>query len=186
MAVPVPIRKPEEKTIDRAAQALIRRAEELGIQTVHHRFEAMQPQCGFGMLGLCCRMCLAGPCRIDPFGIGPQRGICGANADTMVARNVLFLIANGCSAHTEHGFHVTEVFHQVGELMAKGGAEEFPYKVVDEKKLRAIAAKLGIEKAEEKPVAELVREVAEKALEDFSRTTEETLNFLREAVKIKL
>ena len=40
------------------------------------------PQCGFGETGLCCRHCLQGPCRIDPFGVsGPKFGICGVNAD---------------------------------------------------------------------------------------------------------
>ena len=36
-----------------------------------------------------------GPCRIDPFGEGPQVGVCGADADIIVARNLGRMIAAG-------------------------------------------------------------------------------------------
>jgi carbon-monoxide dehydrogenase catalytic subunit len=176
MAV-TPIKKVEEKTIDKAAQVMIRRAEELGIETVHHRYEKMQPQCGFGLLGLCCWFCMMGPCRIDPFKVGPTRGICGVDADTMVARRVLFHIANGCAAHGEHAFHVLETFKETIKHSSEG--KQFPYKLVDEKKLRSIAKRLGIPDAETKPILELAAEVAKKIEEDYIRTTEETLNVLK-------
>ncbi len=50
--------------------------------------KAQQPQCGFCEMGLSCHICIMGPCRIDPFGEGPQRGVCGADADIIVARNL--------------------------------------------------------------------------------------------------
>ncbi len=75
-----------EKSIDSATLSALKTAETSGIKTVWDRYEAQKPQCGFGETGLCCRNCMQGPCRIDPFGEGPQTGVCGANADVMVAR----------------------------------------------------------------------------------------------------
>ncbi|MEM4569784.1 MAG: anaerobic carbon-monoxide dehydrogenase catalytic subunit [Desulfurococcaceae archaeon] len=172
-----PMRRPEEKTVDRAAQLMIRRAEELGIEVVYHRYERMQPQCGFGLLGLCCWLCMMGPCRIDPFGVGPSKGVCGANADTMVARRVLLHIANGEAAHGEHAFHVLETFRTAAECSSK--KLSFPYRIADEKKLRVIARRLGIPDVDTRPVLDLAIEVAKIIEEDFTRTTEEPLNLLK-------
>ena len=59
-----------------------------GIETVWDRLAAQEPQCGYCVSGLSCRNCAMGPCRIDPFGEGPQKGVCGADADVIVARNL--------------------------------------------------------------------------------------------------
>ncbi|HEX3031038.1 MAG TPA: hypothetical protein VHS59_02165 [Bacillota bacterium] len=53
-----------DKTLDPAAGSMINKASGLGIDTVWDRFQSQQPQCGFGSLGLCCRHCDQGPCRI--------------------------------------------------------------------------------------------------------------------------
>ena len=68
------------------ARAMIVRAKEEGIETVWDRLAAQQPQCGFCALGVSCRNCSMGPCRVDPFGEGPQKGVCGADADHRYAR----------------------------------------------------------------------------------------------------
>jgi len=86
---------PKQRSIDPAAQQMIQRAADEQIDLAWDRYEAMQPQCGFGELGICCRNCHMGPCRIDPFGKGPQRGVCGASADVIVARNLIRMIAAG-------------------------------------------------------------------------------------------
>ncbi|MEM2005503.1 MAG: anaerobic carbon-monoxide dehydrogenase catalytic subunit [Zestosphaera sp.] len=172
-----PIKKPEEKSVDRAAQIMIRRAEELGVETVYHRYERMQPQCGFGLLGLCCWLCMMGPCRIDPYGVGPTKGICGADANTMVARRVLLHIANGEASHGEHAFHALETFKEVARRESAG--VPFPYRIADEKKLRAVATKLGVPDAESRPVIDLAIEVAKRVEEDLTKSTEEPLNMLK-------
>ena len=77
----------KKMTSDPAAQEMLERMAEAGIETAWDRLEAQQPQCGFGQLGLCCRICNMGPCRIDPFGDGPRYGVCGADVDTIIARN---------------------------------------------------------------------------------------------------
>ena len=67
---------------------LFARAKQENIETVWDRHQAQQPQCGFCDMGLSCRICIMGPCRVDPFGEGPQTGVCGADADIIVARNL--------------------------------------------------------------------------------------------------
>ena len=54
------------------------------VPTVWDRYQAQQPQCKFGTDGVCCRLCHMGPCRITP---KAKLGICGADADTITARN---------------------------------------------------------------------------------------------------
>jgi carbon-monoxide dehydrogenase catalytic subunit len=168
----VPIEQIEKKTIDQAARAMIKRAEELNIQTVYHRFDLMQPQCEAGLNGICCKICMMGPCKLDP-GAGVERGICGADADTLVARNLLRTIAGGTAAHAEHAFEVAHTLH----LLARTEGQ-FPYRITDEEKLKSIGKKLGI-KTEGRKIREIAGEVSEKALEDYARTNNDTLNFLK-------
>ena len=54
----------ESKSLDPAVQEMLALAESMPIKTVWDRYQDMQPQCGFGDTGLCCRHCLQGPCRI--------------------------------------------------------------------------------------------------------------------------
>ena len=49
----------------------------LPMETSHHRVEGQSTKCGFGLQGVCCRLCSNGPCRITP---KAPRGICGATA----------------------------------------------------------------------------------------------------------
>ena len=148
------------KSTDPAVQEMIKKAGSEKIETVWDRYEQQSPQCGFGDLGLCCRHCLQGPCRIDPFGSEPQRGICGATADTMVARGIDRAIAAGTAAHSGHAKHLAHTMKK----MARGEAGD--YSIKDSEKLRSVAARLGIE-LEGKDDRALALEVAEAALADF-------------------
>ena len=69
--------------------------EKTGVETVFDRFDRQQPQCSFGMAGVCCRNCFMGPCRVTP---KTPRGVCGADADLIVARNLLRSAAAGTAA----------------------------------------------------------------------------------------
>ena len=80
-------------SIDPASEQMLESAASQDLELVWDRYRAMQPQCGYGQLGLCCKSCVMGPCRIDPFGQGPQKGICGATADIIAARNLMRMIA---------------------------------------------------------------------------------------------
>lgn len=150
-----------ERSIDLAIKEALSIAAKEGILTIWDRYEAQLPQCGFGLLGLCCRMCLQGPCRIDPFAEGPRAGSCGASADTIVARNLARMIAAGASAHSGHGKHLAHTLWKY----AHGQAPD--YHIHDEAKLKSVASRLGVEikgKSEE----EIAAEVAELALLEFS------------------
>ena len=100
--------KKKKRTVDPAAEAMIACACEAGIDIAWDRLESQEPQCGFGRLGICCRNCTMGPCRIDSFGEGPQRGVCGATAETIVARGLLREVCAGTAAHSDHG---REIIH---------------------------------------------------------------------------
>lgn len=72
-----------------------------GVETSFHRTEEQKVKCGFGLQGVCCRLCANGPCRVTP---KSPRGICGADADTIVARNFLRAVASGAACY----LHVVE------------------------------------------------------------------------------
>ena len=84
------------KTVDPVSQELLRLAAKNGIRLNWDRYEKLQPQDGFLRLGLSCPFgCLQGPCRIDPFGRGPDRGLCGMDRDAMVAAMLLRICLQG-------------------------------------------------------------------------------------------
>lgn len=153
----------ELRSADKASQILVRRAAEEHIDLVWDRYEAMQPQCGFGTLGLCCRNCAMGPCRIDPFGDGPQLGVCGADADTITARNIARMIAAGAAAHSDHG---RDIAHTL--LMAARNPDG-DYKIKDAEKLKAVAEEIYNIETKGRDIHQIAEEVALKALEEFGK-----------------
>jgi carbon-monoxide dehydrogenase catalytic subunit len=165
--------KKEDKSIDKASQELLEIAEKEGIDTAWDRYEAMLPQCGFGELGLCCRNCVLGPCRIDPFGEGPQKGVCGATAEIIAARNLIRMIAGGAAAHSDHGRDIAHTLLMTAQGKTKG------YEVKDEQKLLSLADELGI-KTNGKGKKEIAVEVAEKVFSEFGQQHGE-LQFSRRA-----
>ncbi|RMG90843.1 MAG: carbon monoxide dehydrogenase, partial [Candidatus Dadabacteria bacterium] len=156
----VKIEEVRELTVTQDAPGVIEKARREGIETVWDRHEAQKPRCGYCDLGLSCRICAMGPCRIDPFGEGPQQGVCGADADIMVARNLGRMIAAGSASHSDHGRDLVETLLAVGEGRAPG------YAIADEGKLRALAAEYGIA-TDGKDALALARELAEEMLEEF-------------------
>ena len=120
-----------------------------GIEMVWERHDEQDPHCGFGTLGLCCKNCNLGPCRIDPFGEGPQVGTCGADRDVISARNMARHAAAGSSCHSDHG---REIAHAL-LLCAEGKAPS--YTIKSPEKLRKVAEEYGI-KTENKKVKILV------------------------------
>ena len=120
----------QQRAMDRTDQEIIRKTIEEGVETAWDRFALQQPQCGFGQLGVCCNNCAMGPCRIDPFGGKTSRGVCGADVDTIVARNLLDDLCVGAAAHSDHGREVVEVLLETAEGKAQG------YQITDVEKLK--------------------------------------------------
>lgn len=158
---------PEDRVINPASIAMLHKAEADGVDTCFHRFDALGTQCKFGVTGVCCKNCHMGPCRITP---KSPRGICGADADTIVARNFLREVTGGCAAHSDHGRHLVLRLKAVAE--GKGG----DYRITDRKALLRIAAKYGIETAGREDNA-IALELANTFLADFT-AQEETLKTL--------
>jgi len=161
------------RSIDQTIAPLLKKAKEDGVETAWDRLEAQLPQCGFGQLGICCRNCAMGPCRIDPFGEGADKGVCGATADTIAARNFIRMIAAGAAAHSDHGRGVAET------LLAVANGKTSDYKVKDEQKLIAVALDFGI-KVEGKGTNEILKEVAHLALAEFGNQEGE-IHYLKKA-----
>ncbi len=157
-----------EKSIDPASLKMIAKAYADHVEICWDRQEAQQTQCGFGELGTCCRNCLQGPCRINPFG-EPKTGICGASADTIVARNLLRSVTAGAATHVDHAFEAVEIMQMAAE-------RSVPYDIKDEVKLHAVAAKLGLS-TEGKDKYELAKELTQVMFADFG-PGQETMKYL--------
>jgi len=150
-----------DKSTDKATLCSIEQGARMGIKTVWDRYQAQLPQCGFGETGLCCRHCMQGPCRIDPFGNGPSEGVCGANADTMVARGLARAVAAGAASHGAHAKHLAHTLLK----SAKGLAPDYPIR--DEAKLKAVAARVGVA-IDGRDTLDIAADLARKALAEFS------------------
>jgi len=162
--------KDKELSAAHDARKMIRLAAEEQIETVWDRLQKQEPQCGYCSLGLSCRNCSMGPCRIDPFGDGPQKGVCGANADVIVARNLARTIAAGASAHSDHGRDILEALYHVGS------GDTDAYQVNDELKLKQVAEEYGID-TNNKESKDIARDLAWEMMEDFG-TRKNELTFL--------
>jgi len=148
-----------DKTPDPAVKEMILHMEQIGCDTTFDRFDKQKPQCSFGIAGVCCRICYMGPCKITT---KSPKGVCGADADLIVARNLLRGIAAGTAAH---GAHAREVI-----LALKFAAEgKLNLPILGEDKVRKTASQFGIE-TEGKTINELASKIADILLEDISRT----------------
>ncbi|GAB4438404.1 MAG: anaerobic carbon-monoxide dehydrogenase catalytic subunit [bacterium] len=168
----------KDYSICKDAQDMLKKAKTDGVETVWDRHKKQQPHCGYCELGLSCRICAMGPCRIDPFGEGPQKGVCGADADIMVARNLARMVAAGSASHSDHGRDLVEVLYKIGEGRASG------YTIKDAEKLKTIAKEYGVETAnkDEKAIA---RELALAMMEDYGMKKEQ-ITFVGRAPKKRI
>ena len=175
---------PVASSIDPATQQMIARAQELGIDTVFDRAAQMKP-CNIGIQGICCKNCSMGPCRL-PLpkggieGEDTRKGLCGATANTIAARNFIRMIAGGASAHSDHGRSVAEVF------MSAARKETDAYKIKDTTKLLAVAEALGIDttvevdgETKDRDLDEIALETAEKAMNEWGKAEGELLYLKR-------
>src|SRR3989338_2394383 len=123
----------KEKVQDTASIAMLEKAAQIKATTIWDRHDAMQPLCPFGTSGLCCKNCNLGPCRIRPNVEKTRYGVCGADMDTIAARNLVRHIAAGSSCHSDHGREIAQTLL----LASKGNVQG--YIIKDEAKLKVIA-----------------------------------------------
>jgi carbon-monoxide dehydrogenase catalytic subunit len=157
----------EQLSIWEDARAMITKARNEGIETVHERLDKQTPHCKFCELGTTCRNCTMGPCRISK---KAPRGVCGADADVVVARNFGRFVAGGAAGHSDHGRDLIEVLEAIVEGQTKD------YRITDEAKLRAIAAEIGVA-TEGRAVMDVARDVMEAFYSDFG-SRRKSVNFL--------
>ena len=157
-----------ELTPDAAVKDMLKKMKSIGCETCFDRFDAQKPQCNFGLAGVCCKICNMGPCKITA---KSPKGICGADADLIVARNLLRSAAAGVS---QHGAHAREVI-----LALKWAAEgKLDIPLIGEKKIRNTAEKFGI-KTRYRTTANIASDLADVLLEDLSRSIPEDYKTIR-------
>lgn len=155
--------KPNEakiRTIDPAAEAMLKRAEAEGYETMFSRAEGLKP-CPMGD-GSCCKFCAMGPCRLVGSDREEKTGVCGATMSTIAARNLARMVAGGASAHSDHGRDLALTLLAVAKGETKG------YTVRDVDKLHRVAGYMGIE-VEGRTTEQIALDVANEALDNFGR-----------------
>jgi carbon-monoxide dehydrogenase catalytic subunit len=150
----------DQKTVDPAAQVLLKVAGIRKFETSFERAEKLKP-CPIGHQGACCKMCHMGPCRL----VGKEEeaeGVCGATLPVVTARNFARMVAAGTAAHSDHARDLANT------LLAVGRGEAKDFQVKDVRKLNRVAGYLGIN-VEGKSVNKVAEEVALKFLEQFGQ-----------------
>lgn len=135
----------------------------LPMETSHHRVEGQSTKCGFGLQGVCCRLCSNGPCRITP---KAPRGICGATADVIVARNFLRAVASGSGCY----IHIVE-----NTALNVKKTAEIKGEIKGEKSLARLAEIFGIQEADKWDTA---KQVAQKVLDDLYKPEYEKMELV--------
>jgi carbon-monoxide dehydrogenase catalytic subunit len=168
----------EKLSVDVAAQEMLKKAQAEGVETIFDRAKSMKP-CPIGVEGACCRICAQGPCRVPP----PKKkegesgeekklrmGLCGATAETIVARNFARMVAAGTASHSDHSRGVAKLFKEIAHGEAPG------YEIKDVAKLKRVARDWGVaislgegEEAQARDKHEIAKELADKILAEFGQ-----------------
>jgi carbon-monoxide dehydrogenase catalytic subunit len=172
-----------QKSIDKASLELMEKAAKDGVNTAFDRADSMKP-CPIGSVGSCCKHCGMGPCRVPlpkgreetPEDKLKRRGICGATAETIAARNFIRMVAGGAAAHSDHGRGVAELFLAVAKGEAPG------YEIKDEQKLLQLALDWDIEIGD-RSNNEIAVDIGEKALAEFGKQEGELITLRKAPLK---
>ena len=135
----------------------------LPMETSHHRVEGQSTKCGFGLQCVCCRLCANGPCRITP---KAPRGICGATADVIVARNFLRAVASGSGCY----IHIVE-----NTALNVKKTAEIKGEIKGEKSLAKLAEIFGVQGTDKWDTA---KQVAQKVLDDLYKPEYEKMELV--------
>ncbi len=141
-----------------ATAQMLEKARKDGVETAFDRATNMKA-CPIGDKSACCKHCFMGPCRLNANDPYSKVGVCGADIDTIQARNFARMVASGCAAHTDHGMGMLDLFRDVinGKILN--------YKIKDTVKLEQVAQSIGIETE-----GKSVKEIATELYEELERT----------------
>jgi len=181
----------EKLSMDVAAQEMLKKAAAEGVETIFDRAKTMKP-CPIGAEGACCRICAQGPCRVPPpkkkeGETGEEKkqrmGLCGATAETIVARNFARMVAAGTAAHSDHSRGVAKLFKEIAHGEAPG------YEVKDVVKLKRVARDWDVaiiegegDEAKSRDKLAIAKDLAEKVLKEFGQQEGE-INYVKRAPK---
>lgn len=149
-----------DRTPDPAVREMLLRMEQIGCDTTFDRFDQQKPQCSFGLAGVCCKNCNMGPCKITP---KSPRGVCGADADLIVSRNLLRSAAAGVA---QHGAHAREILLSL-KFISQG---RLNLPILGVEKLHQVCQAFGIPDDTD-DVKALAGKLADVLLADLSRAT---------------
>ncbi len=146
------------------------------MDTSHHRMVKQQNKCGYGLAGVCCRLCSNGPCRISP---AKPKGVCGADADTIACRNFLRSVAAGSGCYT----HVVEntakrLKETAEEYLERGERIRNKDSVAKLAKILQVNCCGNCNPGCTYTCAETAKMIAEKVLEDIRRPIDEQMELL--------
>ncbi|MBF0481252.1 MAG: anaerobic carbon-monoxide dehydrogenase catalytic subunit [Desulfovibrionaceae bacterium] len=143
---------------DPAVRDMIAYMDRIGCENCFDRADQQKPQCTFGLAGICCKNCTLGPCKITK---KAPRGICGAGADLIVARNLCRSAAAGASAHSARS-------REVMLALKKAAAGEIDIPILGKDKVLAVSKMFGLE-TEGATIESLAGQIADILLEDMGR-----------------
>jgi len=141
----------KDLTICDATAQMLEKARRDGVETAFDRAQSMKA-CPIGDKSACCKHCFMGPCRLNAADPYSKVGVCGADIDTIQARNFGRMVASGTAAHTDHGMAMLDLFRDVvnGKIL--------DYKIKDTVKLTNVAKSIGIE-TEGKSIKDIANEL---------------------------
>lgn len=128
---------PEKPSLHATVNEVYERMKAAEATNIYDRFVAMNGRCPFCEAGTRCSLCSNGPCQIRPQR-GVLRGVCGIDADGMVARNMVHLDIMGLAAYTHHCREVARTLKAVAEGKA-------PYRLADPAKLDMMLSALDLD-----------------------------------------
>ena len=129
---------PRDLTTCEATAMMLAKARNDGVELAFDRAQNMKA-CPIGADSACCKHCFMGPCRLNSKDPYSKTGVCGATIDTIMSRNFARAVAAGCSAHTDHGMAMLNLFREVLEGHIKD------YKIKNVQKLEYVAKEMDIE-----------------------------------------
>ncbi len=113
-----------------------------GMTNVFDRYMQQEKiRCKFCLEGLSCQLCSHGPCRWN-VEKGIDKGVCGIGPDGNAMRKLLIQNTLGAGTYSHHAYEAYRTLKSIGEGKSK-------FQIKDEKKLRWMCEKLGIDTNQE-------------------------------------